>query len=140
LRAQVSAAYRPLCFRRKENVVDHTVQPPQGAKPLPDEAARADRKQKRAAREKQQLPNKGEIRRLINELHAELTSNDRETAQAAARLCRALSLRATERLGLIVTGIQPATVPQVTMASITILKGAGVAGKGDAGVTAEVAE
>jgi hypothetical protein len=78
--------------------------------------------------------------RLINELHAELTGDDIETAQEAARLCRALSLRATERLGLIVTGTQPATVPQVTMASITILKGAGVAGKGDAGVTAEVAE
>jgi hypothetical protein len=77
---------------------------------------------------------------LIDELHAELTSDDRQTAQEAARLCRALSLRAAERLGLIVTGIQPATVPQVAMSSITILKGAGVVGKGDAGITAETTE
>jgi len=82
-------------------------------------------------------PDKEEIRGLVGELHAGLTSNDRETAQEAARLCRALSLRAAERLGLIVTGIQPGTVPQVTMASIAILKGAGVVAKGDAGVTAE---
>jgi hypothetical protein len=72
---------------------------------------------------KQQLPDKEEIRYLIDELHAELTSDDRQTAQEAARLCRALSLRAAERLGLIVTGIQPATVPQVAMSSIAILKG-----------------
>ena len=89
---------------------------------------------------KQQLPDKEEIRRLIDELHAELTSDDRQTAQEAARLCRALSLRAAERLGLIVTGIQPATVPQVAMSSITILKGAGVVGKCDAGITAETTE
>ena len=108
------------------------------AKPPPDETDGA--RQKRPAREKQQLPDKGEIRRLIGELHAELTSNDKETVQEAARLCRALSLRAAERLGLIVTGIQPATVPQVAMSSITVLKGAGVVGKGDAGITAETTE
>ena len=51
------------------------------------------------------------------------------------RVCRALSLRAVERLGLIVTRIQPGTVPQVTMARIAILKGASVVGKGNAGVT-----
>jgi hypothetical protein len=93
------------------------------AKPPPDEADGADG-QKRPLREKPpQLPDKGEVLRMIGELHAELTSNDRETAQEAARLCRALSLRAAERLGLIVTGITPGTIPQVTMASITILKG-----------------
>ena len=110
------------------------------AKPPPDETDGADGGQKRPVREKQQLPGKDEIRRLIGELHAELTSDDRETAQEAARLCRALSVRAAERLGLIVTGIQPGTVPQVAMASITILKGAGVVGKGDGGVTAEATE
>jgi hypothetical protein len=41
----------------------------------------------------------------------------------AARLCRALSLRAAERLGQIVTGSQQGTVPRVTIAAITILKG-----------------
>jgi hypothetical protein len=45
------------------------------------------------------LPDKEEIRCLIDELHAELTSDDRQTAQEAARLCRALSLRAAERWG-----------------------------------------
>jgi hypothetical protein len=38
----------------------------------------------------------------------------------------------------VVTGIQPATVP--VMPSITILKVAGVMGKGDAGITAETTE
>jgi len=121
-----------------------SVQPPgltpHPAKPPPKEPDGPGGRQKLRAREKQQLPDKGEIRRLIGELHAELTSNDRETAQDAARLCRALSVRAAERLGLIVTGIQPATVPQVAMSSITILKGAGVVGKGDAGITAETTE
>ena len=105
------------------------------------EQKQSTRKQKRpAAPERKQLPDRVEVDRLIAELHAELTSNDKETAQEAARLCRALSLRAAERLGLIVTGIQPATVPQVAMSSITILKGAGVVGKGDAGITAETIE
>ncbi|HEY2526702.1 MAG TPA: hypothetical protein VGJ20_01950 [Xanthobacteraceae bacterium] len=75
---------------------------------------------------------------MVAELNAELTSNDRETVQRAERLCCALAASAAERLGLIVTGIQPATVPQVTMASITVLK-AGVV-KGDAGATAELTE
>jgi hypothetical protein len=110
------------------------------AKPPPRETDGADGGQKRPVREKQQLPSKDEIRRLIGELHAELTSNDRETAQEAARLCRALSVRAAERLGLIVTGSQPATVPQVTLAAVTVLKGAGLVGKGDAGFTAEATE
>ena len=57
---------------------------------------------------------------------------------AAARLCRRLSLLAAERLGLIITGIQPATAPQVTMASIAILKGASIM-KGDAGILGETA-
>jgi hypothetical protein len=113
---------------------------PRPTKPPPDQTDGTDRGQKRPAREKQQLPDKGEIRRLISELHAELTGDDRQTAQEARTLCRALSLRAAERLGLIVTGIQPGTVPQVTMASITILKGAGVVGNGDAGITAETTE
>ena len=113
---------------------------PHPAKPPPKETDGPGGRQKLRAREKQQLPDKVEIRRLIGELHAELTTNDRETAQDAARLCRALSVRAAERLGLIVTGIQPATVPQVAMSSITILKGAGVVGKGDAGITAETTE
>jgi hypothetical protein len=93
--------------------------------------------QKPLARDKKQLPNKEEVCGLINELHAGLNSNDGETVQEAARLCRNLALRAAERLGLIVTGIQPATVPQVVMSSITILKGSGLVGKGDPGVSAE---
>jgi hypothetical protein len=112
---------------------------PRPTKPPPDQTDGTDGGQKLPARDKQ-LPDKSEIRRLIDELHAGLTSNDTETAQEAARLCRALSLRAAERLGLIVTGIQPGSVPQVNMASITILKGAGVVAKGDAGVTAETTE
>jgi hypothetical protein len=112
---------------------------PQPAKSLPNETDGADGGH-RPPREKKQLPDKEEIRRLINELQVELTGDERETVQEAARLCRVLAPRAAERLGLIVTGIQPATVPQVTMASITILKGAGVVGKGDAGITAETTE
>jgi hypothetical protein len=49
-------------------------------------------------------------------------------------MCRSLSLRAVERLGLIIAGQQPATPPQVMMSSIAVLKGAEVVGKGDAGV------
>jgi len=86
------------------------------------------------------LPDRSEINCLIGELHAELTSNDRETAEEAVRLCRALSLRAAERLALIITGIQPPTAPQVVMSSITILKAAGAVAKGDAGVTAETTD
>jgi hypothetical protein len=37
--------------------------------------------------QKQQLPEKAEIRRLVAELRAKLSSNDRETALEAARLC-----------------------------------------------------
>lgn len=106
----------------------------------PDEPDGVDAGKKRSVRDKQQLPTKAEIICLIDQLHADLTGDDRETAKEAERLCRALSLRAAQRLGLIVTGIQPGTVPQVVMSSITILKGAGVVGKGDAGITAETTE
>jgi hypothetical protein len=97
-------------------------------------------RQKPAREKRQLLPDKEEIRRLIDELHAGLTSNDGETVKEAVQLCRDLALPAVERLALVVTGSQPATVPQVVMSSITILKGAGVVGKGDAGVTAEATE
>jgi hypothetical protein len=105
----------------------------------PPETDGAGRGPNRLARDKK-LPASEEVCGWINELHAELASDDRETVQEAARLCRRLSVRAAERLGLIITGIQPATAPQVVMSSITILKGAGVVGKGDAGVTAETTE
>jgi hypothetical protein len=112
----------------------------QGKTPQPPPETDGRLGQKPLARDKKQLPSNEEVCGLINELHAGLTNNDRETVQEAARLCRALALRAAERLGLIVTGIQPATVPQVVMSSITILKGAGLVGKGDAGVTVETTE
>ena len=73
-------------------------------------------------------------------MHAELGSDDHQTAQEAARLCRALSVRAAERLGLIITGAQPATAPQTVMSSIAVLKAAGLVGKDDRGVTAETTE
>jgi hypothetical protein len=64
---------------------------------------------KRPAR--QQPPTKEEIREWVRELNAGLTTNDAKTVQEAVRLCRRLSLRAAERLALVVTGIQPGTVP-----------------------------
>jgi hypothetical protein len=60
--------------------------------------------------------------------------------QKAEQMSRILSLRAMERLGLIVTGAQPATPPQVVMASISILKAAGLVDRHAAGVTAETTE
>jgi hypothetical protein len=74
---------------------------------------------------------------MIAELQADLTGNDRERAQEAARICRASAPRAAERLALIAYGFQPATVPQVVTSSVAILKGAGVV---NAGGTAETAE
>lgn len=106
-------------------------------KPPPDQTEGAE--PKRPAAEKKQLPDKAEVNRLIAELRAGLNSNDEETRQEAARICRSLSLRAVERLGLIITGGQSATPPQVVMASIAILKGARVV-KDDAGATAEITE
>jgi hypothetical protein len=47
-------------------------------------------------------------------------------------------LRAAERLGLLVTGIQQTTTPQVNMPSIVILKAAGVV-RGDGGINSEAA-
>jgi hypothetical protein len=111
---------------------------PQGAKPPPEEAKGADGKQK--AREKKQLPDRAEVDRLIAELNAELTSYDGETVHRAKQMSRILSLRAMERLGLIVTGAQPATPPQVVMASIAVLKAAGLVDKHAVGVTAETTE
>jgi hypothetical protein len=113
---------------------------PQPAKPLPvDPTDGADGGPKPAsAREKKSAPDKEEIRAWISELHAGLTSDDTETVEAAARLCRRLALRAAERLGLIIFGIQAATPPQVVMSSITVMKAAGMTGdRLDAGVTAE---
>ena len=109
-------------------------------RPPPDDPDSADGGQKRPAREKSQLPDKEEVRRLINELHSELTSDNRATVREATRVCEQLSLRAAERLGLIITGAQPATAPQVVMSGIAILKAAGLVGKDDRGVTAETAE
>jgi hypothetical protein len=76
---------------------------------------------------------------MIAELQADLTGNDRERAQEAARICGLLSPLAAERLGLVLTGIQAATVPQVVTAAVAILKGAAVVKTNAAGV-AETAE
>jgi hypothetical protein len=112
---------------------------PVGLTPQPATRPPRETDGQKPAREKRQLPpDKDEISRLINELHAGLTSSDGGTAKEAVQLCRDLALRAVERLALVVTGSQPATVPQVVMSSITILKGAGVVG--NAGVTAEATE
>jgi hypothetical protein len=110
----------------------------QPAKPLPPELTiSADGEQKPA---KTRLPTAEEVRSLIAEMHAGPTSDDVETAREAERLCRALSLRAIERLGLVITGLQQATVPQVVMASIAVSKGARVVAGDDAGITVEAAE
>jgi hypothetical protein len=106
---------------------------PQVAKPPPEEA-------NFRPREKKQLPDRAEVDRLRAELQAELTGDDRERVQEAARICRLASPRAAERLALIVYGLQPATPPQVVMSSIAVLKGGGVVDKHDAGVTAETTE
>jgi len=117
------------------------VSPPQpiSAKP-PRGKADGEVAREKQPSQKQQLPTRAEISRWINALHAELASDDRETVRQAERLCRQLAPTAAERLGLIIVGIQPGTVPQVTMASITVLKGAGVVGKNDPGATAEITE
>ena len=105
------------------------------------EADGANGKQKKPARApRPQLPNRAEIDAMIAELHAELTGDDREAAEKAARLCRLGSPRAAERLLLFVYGSQPATQPQVVMSSIAILKGGGVVDKHAAGITADTVE
>jgi hypothetical protein len=110
---------------------------PLPVKLLPDPANGVDVEQKPA---KTRLPTAEEVRGLITEMHAGLTGDDQETAREAERLCRALSLRAIERLGLVITGLQQATVPQVVMASIAVSKGARVVGGDDAGIAVEAAE
>jgi hypothetical protein len=112
---------------------------PQETKPPPEQANGADGKQNVRER-KQPLPDRAEVERLRAELNAELTSNDGETVQKAEQMSRAMSLRAVERLGLIFVGHQPATPPQVVMASIAILKAAGLVDKHAAGITAETTE
>jgi len=111
------------------------VQPPDSAD---GEQKRPARKQMRPAREKK-LPDRAEVDRLIGELH-ELLGDHGDTAREAKQMCRSLSLRAVERLGLIIVGAQAATPPQVTMASIAVLKAAGLVDKHAAGVTAETTE
>ena len=116
---------------------------PQGEKlPAKVEADAANGKKDRPARapRAQSLPNRAEVNRLIAELDAELTGDDQEAAQEAARLCRLGSPRAAKRLLLFVYGNQPATQPQVVMSSIAILKGGGVVDKHAAGITAETVE
>jgi hypothetical protein len=102
----------------------------------PDENGGVNDEQKRPP--KQQPLTKEEIRGWIKQLHAELSGGT--TVKVSHRLCEELALTAAERLGLVVSGIQPGTVPQVVMSSITILKGAGVISKSDVGVTAETTE
>jgi hypothetical protein len=91
--------------------------------------------QKRPAAERK-LPSREEVNAWISELEAQLASDDAKTVTEATLVCRRLSLRAAQRLGLIITGAQQGTVPQIVMASIAILKGAGIM-KGDAGIVAE---
>jgi hypothetical protein len=78
-----------------------------------------------------------QVSRLVTELNAELASDDTATVAEAQRLCRLLSRRAAERLGLIVVGLQAASVAQIVLSCVTIVKGAGVVGTGDLGITAE---
>jgi hypothetical protein len=92
--------------------------------------------QKRPAPERKPLPSREEVNAWISELEAQLASDDAKAVTEATLVCRRLSLRAAQRLGLIITGAQQGTVPQIVMASIAILKGAGIM-KGDAGIVAE---
>jgi hypothetical protein len=85
------------------------------------------------------LPSKAEVAAMIAELQADLTGEDRERAQEAARICGLLSPLAAERLGLVLTGIQAGTVPQTVTAAVAILKAAGLV-KTDVGGTAATAE
>jgi hypothetical protein len=105
----------------------------QPAKPPPGETDGANGEQKRPAKSL----SKEEVSRLVSELNAGLAGDDKATVVEAQRLCRALSLRAAERLGLIVVGLQAASVAQIVLSCVTIMKGAGVLGTGDAGITAE---
>lgn len=114
---------------------------PQEAQSLREQVDGTDGKHERPARTpRAQLPDRAEVDRLRAELQAELTGDDRERAQEAARICRLASPRAAERLALIVFGLQPATPPQVVMSSIAILKGGGLVDKHAAGITAETTE
>jgi hypothetical protein len=105
----------------------------QSPKPLPGESDGANGEQKRPAKSL----SKEEVSRLVSELNAGLASDDKTTAIEAQRLCRLLSLRAVERLGLIIVGLQAASVAQIVLSCVTVVKGAGVVGTGDPGVTAE---
>ena len=119
------------------------VQPPEttpnGAEPPPEaEADGADGKQDRPARApRTSLPDRAEVDRLIAEMRAGLTGDTRDEAR---ELRHALALRAMERLGLVITGFQPATAPQVVTASVAVLEDNGLTDKHAAGVTAEAAE
>jgi hypothetical protein len=110
---------------------------PQRPKPPLDETAVSNGEPKPPAARGQPPLSKDEINRLIGDLNAELASDDKATVAEAQQLCRRLSKCAAQRLGLIVVGLQAATVPQIVMSSMTILKGAGVVGTADAGGTAE---
>jgi hypothetical protein len=125
---------RKISFKTAAAIVKKQQEP---APPLPNENGGVSG-QKRPA--KQQPPTKEEVRAWVRELNDGLTGNDAKTVEEATRLCRGLALRAVERLGLIITGIQAATPPPVVMSSITVLKGANVISKGDVGVTAETTE
>jgi hypothetical protein len=105
----------------------------QSPKPPLGESDGANGEQKRPAK----ALSKEDVNCLITELNVELASDDKATVAEAQRLCRLLSRRAAERLGLIVVGLQAASVAQIVLSSVTILKGAGALGTGDAGVTAE---
>jgi hypothetical protein len=96
----------------------------------------SDGEAKRAPPERKQLPSREEVLGWISELEAQLASDDTATVQAASRLCRRLSLVGVQRLGVILTGAQPGTVPQIVMSAIAVLKGAGIM-KGEAGIVAE---
>ena len=112
---------------------------PQATEPPPEaEADGANGKQEKPPRSpRTQLPDRAEVNAMIADLQAELTGDGRERAQA---VCNALTGTAAERLGLIITGRQPATPPQIVMASITVLKAAGLVDKHAAGITAEAGE
>ena len=113
---------------------------PEEPKPPPEQANGTDAKQERRAPRvptpRPQPLTQAEVDALVAEMHAELAGDTREEAR---KLRRALQLPAMERLGLVITGRQPTTAPQVVTASVAVLEDDGSPGEHDAG-TGKVAE
>jgi hypothetical protein len=108
---------------------------PEQPNPPPEQANSTDGKPARAPRTPRPQPlTRAEVAALVVEMRAELTGDSREEAQ---KLRHALKLPAMERLGLVITGRQPATAAQVMTASVAIIEDDDPTDKHDAGITAD---